>query len=58
MDPIEKLHLKFCKSILGVHSKATNLAVYSELGRYPLFVDRIVVSMKYIHYIENETENK
>ena len=46
------------KSILGVHSKATNLAVYSELGRYPLFVDRIVASMKYIHYIENETENK
>ena len=44
--------------MLGVHAKATNFAVYSELGRYPLFVDRIVASMKYIHYIENETENK
>ena len=36
IDPIEKLHLRNCKSILGVHSKVTNLAVYSELGRYPL----------------------
>ena len=45
IDPIEKLHLKFCKSILDVHSKATNLALYSKLGRYPLFVDRIVASM-------------
>ena len=34
IDLIEKLHLKFCKSTLGVNSKATNLAVYSELGRY------------------------
>ena len=41
------------------HSSCTLMPkVYSELGRYPLFVDRIVASMKYIHYIENETENK
>ena len=52
IDLIEKLHLKFCKSTLGVNSKATNLAVYSELGRYPL----LVACMKYIHYVE--TENK
>ena len=32
----EKLHLKFCKRILGVHLKSTNLAVYAELGRMPL----------------------
>ena len=55
---IEKLHLKFCKSTLGVNSKATNLAVYSELGRYPLLVDRITACMKYILYVETETENK
>ena len=58
IDLIEKLHLKFCKSTLGVNSKATNLAVYSELGRYPLLVDRITACMKYIHYVETETENK
>ena len=32
----EKLNLKFCKNILGVHLKSTNLAVYAELGRMPL----------------------
>ena len=31
----EKLHLKFCKRIFGVHSKSTNLAVYTGLGRMP-----------------------
>ena len=28
-NEIEKFHLKFCKRILGVHSKSTNVAVYS-----------------------------
>jgi hypothetical protein len=32
---IEKLNLNLCKSILGVGSKASNLAVVGELGRYP-----------------------
>ena len=27
-NQIEKFHLKFCKNILGVHSKSTNVAVY------------------------------
>ncbi len=58
IDPTEKLHLKFCKSILGVHTKATNLAVYAELGHYPLLVDKLTTCMKYITYIETETENK
>ena len=56
-DPIERLHLKFCKMSLGVHSKAPNMAVYSELGRYPLFIDQINLCMKYINYIENDTKN-
>ena len=57
-DPTEILHLKLCKRALGVHSKATNMAVYAELGRYPLFVDQLVQSLKYMDYIQNETENK
>jgi hypothetical protein len=40
----EKMHQKFCKYILGVHKKATNLAVLSELGRHPLYFN-IVKSM-------------
>ena len=31
----KKLELKFCKAILGVQKKASNVAVRGELGRYP-----------------------
>ena len=37
-ETIEKVHLKFCKYILGVSSKTPNCAVLGELGRRPLFV--------------------
>ena len=33
-NEFDKLHTMFCKFVLGVHSKATNFAVYSELGRF------------------------
>ena len=33
----EKLHLTYCKYILGVHSKASNLATIGELGRFPIY---------------------
>ena len=35
----EKLHTKFCKYVLGVHSKASNIACVGELGRFPIYVD-------------------
>ena len=34
----ERLHLQFCRLILGVGSKATNMAIYGELGKFPLFL--------------------
>ena len=34
----DKLDAKFCKYILGVHSKAYSFAVFSELGQFPLLV--------------------
>ena len=36
---IEKLNVTFCKYLLGVNKKASNLAVKGELGRYPLYID-------------------
>ena len=44
---LEKLHLKFCKAILGVRQTTSNAAVYSELGRYPLYINRYVRILKY-----------
>ena len=55
-DPIEKLHLKFCRFVLGVHHKTANLAVYGETGRFPLYIDQLVQCMKYYQHLEN-TEN-
>ena len=47
----EKLNLKFCKYILGVTKKYTNIAVLSELGIYPVSL-LIHISM-YCHRLEN-----
>lgn len=44
---MERFHLKFCKRVLRVHSKATNLAIYSELGRQPLIVRISETIIKY-----------
>ena len=35
-NPIEKVHLSFCKNVLGVNRSTTNNLVRGELGRYPL----------------------
>jgi len=39
LDIIEKLHLKFCKYILGVKSSTPSVMVYGELGRSPLSIE-------------------
>ena len=33
---VEKLHLKFCRMLLGVNNKISNFMVYGELVRIPL----------------------
>ena len=35
-NPVEILHRKFCKQLLGVHPQTTNIAVLMETGRIPL----------------------
>lgn len=49
----EKLHLKFCKSVLGVHKTATNFAVLSDLGRFPLHLDIVRSMIRYWYRLEN-----
>lgn len=46
-DDIEKVHVKFLKQILGVRRQTNNIAVYGELGRFPLFVLRKIRILKY-----------
>jgi hypothetical protein len=49
----EKLHLKFCKFLLGVHKISTNFAVQSELGRFPLHFDILKQILRFWHRLEN-----
>ena len=37
--PCDKLHIHFCKYILGANKTSTNFAILSELGRIPFALD-------------------
>lgn len=55
--PMERLHNKFCKFILQVSSKASNLACLLELGRYPLLLTCIKHMLKYWERIKQMPKN-
>ena len=50
----EKLHTKFCKYVLGVHSKASNIACVGELGRFPSYIDICNNILKYYCYASHK----
>ena len=52
----ENSFLKFCKHILGVNRKAINNAVMSELGVYPLEIDKKINMISFYLHIKG-TEN-
>ena len=37
-ENVERVHRKFYTRLLGVKNRTNNLAVYSELGRFPLYI--------------------
>lgn len=49
---IEKVHVKFCKFILGVNKRAVNLAVKGELGRFPIGISCMLQALKYWFHIQ------
>ena len=50
----EKLHHKFCKYILGVHSKTSNAAVLTELDRFLIYFNIVKALVKY-YYRQKKT---
>ena len=56
--PFEKFQLKFCKSILGVHTRVHNGAVMGELGRLPLLMNIINSSLKYIIHMDEVKQDR
>ncbi len=53
---IERIHLKFCKTVLGVKLSTSNVGVYGELCRYPLYINRHIRMIKYWFKLVN-TQN-
>jgi hypothetical protein len=56
--PQESINISFCKSILGVSRRGSNLASMGELGRYPLSVAIISQLIKYAHRLANDPSLK
>ena len=52
-DSFEKLQLKICKQILGVHRKTMNIPVLAELGRFPLKISIDTHMIKYFIRLNN-----
>ena len=46
-EVVEKVHLYACKKLLGVSLKTPNSFIYTELNRYPLYIDARMRVMKY-----------
>ena len=44
---IENVHKHFCKFLLEVAKRGSNIAVVDELGRYPLYVDIFINMVNY-----------
>ena len=56
-EAIERVHRKFCKYMLNVKISTNNYAVYYELGRYPLIVERQCRIVKYWSTLLHKSKN-
>ena len=54
----EKVQLSFCRFILGLHKKSSNLAVMGELGKYPLSIDILGNLVLYNNYVRGSKASK
>jgi hypothetical protein len=56
--PHEKVHLQYCRSILGVHKKSMKLPVLAELGRFPIsFIAIYQVISFWLHVINSNEQS-
>ena len=49
---IEKVHIKFCKFLLGVNKRVVNLAVKGELTRFPVGISCMLQALKYWFHLQ------
>lgn len=53
INEIEKIQLKFLKSMLGVQNQTTTVGLLADTGRYPLVVRQQVSAVKYLQRLES-----
>ena len=56
-NPIDKLHMMFCKQLLGVQKQTTNIGVLLELGRIPLNIYACKYAIKNWERIKGKNSN-
>ena len=54
---IEKVHVKFCKFILGVNKRTVNLAIKGELGRFPVNFSCLIQAFKYWYHLQESSNS-
>jgi hypothetical protein len=45
--PLEKVNQRACRMLLSIHRRSSRLACLGELGRYPILLKALVLSIKY-----------
>ena len=57
-NEFDKIYKRFLKYVLGVHSKACNFAVYSELGQFPMIISVIVGVINFwLHTLQSQNDS-
>jgi hypothetical protein len=54
--PLENIHKTFCKYVLEVNKRTTNIGVMGELGRYPLMLEVLLNMLSYYVRLLNSDE--
>ena len=54
---MRKLHIRFLKYVLGAQRKATNAAVFGELGIFPITIEVLCNTIKYFKRLHSEPIN-
>ena len=55
IEPLEKVHLIFCKHLLGTKKTSSNIGVRAELGRFP--VENFINSQAILYLATLHTDN-
>ena len=54
--PLERINQRAVRTLLSVHKKASRLACLGELGRYPIFLKGLLLSIKYNWHLKYKAD--